>query len=117
MNILTVLNKDKALELADFLDDLSVNGSKKQKGICYLSHYSGCIADEAACLWDRWLRESFMVWPKFSGNMSYPVRHRNVNLYIAFTKLSKWDKRTQYGKDRRELCTFLANLIRSQCDE
>lgn len=115
MNILTVLNKNKALELADFLDDLSVNGGNRDYGICpsvkiFVSpkiYFAGAR---------EWLCESFKLWSKYSGNYRYPVDHAK-GVEDAYHTLRKWSKRTQYGKDRRELCTFLANLIRSQCDE
>jgi len=143
MNILTVLNKEHALELADFLDDLSVNGHScyEDCGICEnvdSTIYGGCRTYD-------WMKEAFKLWPKYSGNQKYPVpislevlkdipslknpetirttRQRFMTLNemsaerFCFYYKDKWDANTQYGKDRRELCTFLANLIRSQCNE
>ena len=57
------------------------------------------------------------TWPKFSGDISYPVPHASLSPEEAYSKTNNlWDKRTRYGQDRRELLEFIiATLEESQC--
>ncbi len=51
-------------------------------------------------------------WPKYSGERSYPVPYRLKSaLWAFFSEPNLWSIDTQYGRDRRELCIFLADSV------
>lgn len=65
------------------------------------------------------LEFGFPSWPKFSGNIEYPVPHPQftpVKGYdYALINDILWDKETQYGRDRWELVDFLIEFYQ-QCE-
>jgi hypothetical protein len=53
-------------------------------------------------------------WPKYSGNYHYPVpAPTNESPMEAFYN-TRYIWVNQYGKDRRELCTFVAKYLHMQ---
>lgn len=62
----------------------------------------------------------FPTWPKYSGNLAFPVPAQIENrywngpgaAYLATTPKQKWNKKTEYGQLRRELLDFLIKETR-----
>lgn len=67
------------------------------------------------------VEELFMLWPKFSGYVLYPVdskghtfRHAK-DRFIYYQNIDKlWDEKTEYGKLRRELLQFCIDYLEKQ---
>lgn len=57
------------------------------------------------------LYEAFAVWPKFSGDLDYPVPHKYSGSAGYYRNTNKWDITTQYGKDRMELLEFMIDYF------
>ena len=54
-------------------------------------------------------------WPKSTDNRNFPVPHPTYSSGIAYISVgSLWDRRTTYGKNRAELCLWLAEQIRKE---
>lgn len=55
-------------------------------------------------------------WDKFSGDKSFPIPHKMLNPYKAYSKaISKnnmWDKRTIYGKNRWEALHYVIEELK-----
>jgi len=94
-------------ELLEELKLLKEHGpSDKSDGIC--AH----VLDKAETL----LKQMFYYWSKYSGYPSYPVPSDDPNYgaYGAFVELhyeDKWNRDTQYGRDRWELLDFLIEFL------
>lgn len=94
-------------ELLKDLKHLKENGpSDESDGIC--AH----VLDEAEYL----LQQMFCCWSKYSGSPSYPVPsdHPDYGAYSAYVDLhylDKWNRDTQYGRDRWELLDFLIEFL------
>ena len=59
-------------------------------------------------------------WPKYSGSLAFPVPHPAYNRPVdAFYNpdYSKWDTDTEYGRNRRELCGWLAEELRKHAHD
>lgn len=51
-----------------------------------------------------YLHACFLCWPKFSGDLGYPVPHPELNCTGAYDLCyDLWDKSTEYGLNRWEL--------------
>lgn len=89
------------------LKHLKENGPKhKFAGICY--HTQTQAEELMECL--------FTYWPKYAGCEYFPVPSDNENYtaYEAYDTLhndDKWDRDTQYGRDRWELLDFLIEFL------
>jgi hypothetical protein len=54
-------------------------------------------------------------WPKFSGDILFPIPHYKlppIDAYVMTRNL--WNPRTEYGRDRLELCGWLAKQLRKE---
>jgi hypothetical protein len=85
--------------------------SQKTQGICGSVRSGACR---------KILALAFQNWPKFSGDITYPIRveHANSQLnayYNAERENSLWDKDTVYGRNRWELLDFVIEFLK-QCD-
>lgn len=81
----------------------------KLKGIKSPSTYGICVYSG-----DSAVQHLVKYWPKYSGNKLYPVPHPTLHPRTAYDNCSKWDKRTQYGKDRWELLQFIIKHIEDE---
>lgn len=66
--------------------------------------------------WDPWIYQKFEKWPKFSGNIDFPVPKKYLwviegdpenAFWTTMADGDMWDRDTQYGRDRWELLDFL----------
>ena len=54
-------------------------------------------------------------WDKFSGSLIYPIKAEYEDGYTAYnTTINKWDKSTQYGRERWELLEGLINYCKEK---
>ena len=62
------------------------------------------------------LGQYFESWPKFSGNPDYPVPHPSLPPREAFARCTegKFNKDTEYGRNRRELLAFLIEQLEKE---
>ena len=108
-------NKNR-LELIGHLENLGLGLAQpiaKQYGICHEMRMLAAVE-----IWphtkteiDSLLRQ----WDKFSGNDKYPVPHDGYDCpehAFNYAESEMWDSSTQYGRDRMELCLFLADQMR-----
>ena len=62
---------------------------------------------------NKFLRECFRNWPKYSGNVNYPVPHNTMDSYSAYYYAYEegllWSG--QYGQDRRGLCHHIVHQL------
>lgn len=63
------------------------------------------------------LNKAFTKWPKFSGELSYPIPLSRTTPKIAYIKYSvncwnMWDKTEEYGKLRHELLDFCISHLK-----
>ena len=91
-------------DVVDFLNDLAINGSDTNEGVCWL------LQDE----FDIELslpQYVYKSWEHFSGSESYPIRSTDCDLLYgdAFDLLPKW--KGEYGKLRRDWCRHLAEYF------
>ena len=109
------LPKNKKYQaLIDHLESLG-NGEKDPAR----RHLGICVELQEFLGGDLWreikpdIRTVFTLWPKYSGDIKYPVRHSRLSPSEAYGLVDDlWDVSTQYGRDRRELALFLADTIR-----
>lgn len=58
----------------------------------------------------------FKRWPKFSGDIEYPVPHPERRPREAYDKsLRMWERDTEYGKNRWELLEFIIGEVEKAC--
>ena len=73
-------------------------------GICY-------------ALFDRFGSEmptyTFKSWPKFTGNLLYPVPLEDEDPKMAYDYKDLWSN-DDYGDNRRELCLHIASELRKE---
>jgi len=56
--------------------------------------------------------KAYVLWPKYSGNLNYPVPHPKLHPREAYeTVYDVWDVDTEYGRDRRELALWFADYL------
>lgn len=86
-------------------------------GICYNMENYMCDSDVAAKyfevrkeVWEL-MHEAFEAWPKFSGELDFPVPGEYDCWTEYNTTKDKWDLATQYGKDRMELLEFMIDYF------
>ena len=57
-----------------------------------------------------WFVQHLNEWEHFSGNLTYPVQHPEVNSpSFSFTEFDLWDG--EYGKRRLELCKIMHDWL------
>ena len=85
-------------------------------GICYQveSQYDytelDLVVEALICL--------FVKWPKFSGQVTYPVRHPILSPFDAYQEThDMWDKETEYGRNRWELLEFCINELEKEIND
>lgn len=61
-------------------------------------------------------RNIFNFWPKFSGNIVYPIRETRCSYENASCNRTLWDKNTPYGKLRWELLDFMIGSVQDMID-
>lgn len=64
-----------------------------------------------------WLLKQFMRWPKFSGQMHYPVPHPIASADDAYDRCDHYTESTEYGDNRRELVNFLIDKLDAEVEE
>ena len=107
---MALLDELKALQIR-----VASGTNHKDEGICYNLFLDDCSVEFEA------LNELFTLWPKFSGNVGYPIysgslRHASAkNEYIFYQhRSSLWDEKTEYGKLRIELLQFCIDYLEKQ---
>ena len=107
---MSLLDELKALQIR-----VASGTNHKDEGICYNLFLDHCSGELEA------LNELFTLWPKFSGNVGYPIysgslRHASAkNEYIFYQRRSSlWDEKTEYGKLRIELLQFCIDYLEKQ---
>lgn len=61
----------------------------------------------------RWLPDAFRKWPKFSGDIHYPILGSS-EYYTCMTPFEMWSPSHPYGALRRELLEFLIDEIEKE---
>ena len=76
------------------------------------------IDDDVEILMDSWriLRLAFPTWPKFSGDVQYPINDpcNEVSAYRAYCNLPKWVG--EYGELRFELLDHIINFLEEEIE-
>ncbi len=100
-----MLNRDDYAYLIDMMVSLRDNGPEDETlGICW--HVLGEGDTENSKVIRKWLEKQFNEWPKFSGNVKYPVPHCKLAPQMAYNHTYDVYK-GEYGNDRMELLDFL----------
>lgn len=80
-------------------------------GICDMTQQCAKVAEVAPEVWDKWLKDKFKQWPKFSGDVNYPVpsvtKDSDKMAYFFCQLTDLWSPFHPYGVLRRELLEFL----------
>lgn len=102
-------------KLADYLDSLATEPHKKQFAICCrVSEFIYDYDVNYRCI-NAWVNILMAQWPKHSGDDLYPVPHPTMSPCDAWCDVNntdRWDPETEYGRNRRELCAYLATRLR-----
>lgn len=80
-------------------------------GLCYNledQEYTNSKSEELRCL--------FRAWPKFSGNIKYPVHSgiKNMARYVYGSTDNLWNQKTVYGRNRLELLNWCIEQLESK---
>jgi hypothetical protein len=105
------------LKLHEILTDIKSGPLSGHYGICWEvrrrdeDFYDG-NAEEA-------LKRLFKTWPKFSGNLRFPIPSPIVEppsdpFYRGIDRGNNWNKRTKYGRLRWELLDFLIDATKPE---
>lgn len=74
--------------------------------------------DEDADHWRCKIRGLFRKWPGFSGSANFPVPHPTKPADLAYnTTQNMWDRRTKYGRARRELLDFCISELEKELND
>lgn len=57
-------------------------------------------------------KELFVKWPKFSGDLSFPIEGGEAAYDNAKWEGTLWKEDTEYGRLRKELLLFMINELR-----
>ena len=118
MNDVTVLNRCMEI-LIGF-----TNGKipKPNSGICKNMHYS--LTDwDSMCVWEEFYLTVIPNWSSFSGSNIYPVplpSRCSTEVFEDhewFNILIKWDRETEYGKNRLLFVEYLIEQIELRLEE
>jgi hypothetical protein len=60
---------------------------------------------------DYWLYETFPLWSKFSGELTYPIQTKDLSPWESYYKLELWNTEVESGKLRYELLDFLISVL------
>lgn len=77
-------------------------------GICENLHLF-CVEHDIPLHGFAFVRFVSPLWPKFSGDIFYPVPFKEWVASDAYCNIPLWEG--EYGKSRKELCMFLANQL------
>jgi hypothetical protein len=99
--LLTVLKRLKKSIDSDSID-IEFN-----RGIGICQNISAHFADES---YKPILKDLFKTWPKFSGELCFPVEGSFRKYY---SQIDKWSKTTKYGRLRRQLLNYLIRELSS----
>lgn len=102
------------IEMAEFLEWLADTDEYPEElvGVCSNLYHGGFSLFEVCQFLSIAER-----WDKFSGDRQYPVPDSCMDsAEAAYDNCvdNMWDKDTQYGRDRRELCRFVAGELRKE---
>lgn len=111
------MNNELELLLLEALYSIKAEPGYRTCGIC----------DNVECLLDeldedderkvnRILRDLFVSWPKFSGDIIYPIKAPGYQTgeasYLSEENHNKWEG--EYGNLRKELLDFLINSLKNE---
>lgn len=89
-------------------------------GICSITEQCAKMTEIAPEVWDKWLEDKFKQWPKFSGDIDYPVPSDTKDsakmAYFFCSPTDLWSPFCPYGALRRELLEFLIREVEKECD-
>ena len=80
----------------------------RNHGICENLHLF-CIEHDIPLNGFAFVRIVSPLWPKFSRNTVFPVPFQKWVAVYAYCCIPLWEG--EYGKNRKELCMFLANQL------
>lgn len=60
---------------------------------------------------EGWLKDTFPLWEKFSGDSNYPIRTKDLSPWESYYKLEPWNTEGESGKLRYELLDFLISVL------
>jgi len=98
------------------LGNREIKPTNKEYGMCTDLDVHTNINIRAAYIGDRF-KHIYKTWPKYSGSINFPVPHPKLNSTQAYQiGKSLWDARTTYGKNRLELCLYIADRLEEELD-
>lgn len=105
------ISKSKLEHIHAALIEIKACGGK-QFGICASLIHEARAVDRATL--EDWLHDVFAVWPKFSGNIDYPIAVSFDPRYDYGHCRGRWDRHTAYGALRWELLDFCIEQAEQQ---
>ena len=98
--------------------DIKAGNFDKGYGICgNIGHkvYSQVEESEREELW-RILLQAFYTWPKFSGDMDFPIKdpYNEISAHKAYSYLPKWVG--EYGALRFELLDHVIDFLKKEIE-
>jgi hypothetical protein len=103
MKLLQALKKVKAT-----FEDGTIH---RWSGLCYNLECQGYHDTQS-----EELRSLFRSWPKFSGDIEYPVHGgiKNMARYVYGATDNLWDQKTTYGRNRLELLNWCIEQLEAE---
>lgn len=74
---------------------------------CMLEDYTYTISDNI-------MHKMFKMWPKFSGNIEYPIPGGRKAYTESYDNKTLWDKSSEYGQLRWELLDFMIETLQTE---
>ena len=113
---------DAALDIkaGNFNEGYGICGNIGRKVInaMYVKFPEYVMDDEDEIIMDSWqiLERAFRTWPKFSGNVNFPINDPNGNFsaYSAYGYLPKWTG--EYGALRFELLDHVIDFLKKEIE-
>jgi len=83
-------------------------------GICIqLEHLLAHVRDKEG--WSSKIKALFAAWPRYSGNIDYPVPHPAKDPQQAYNETENmWNRRTKYGQARWDLLEFCISELEKE---
>ena len=95
--------------------DIKAGNFDKKFGICMNME---CKVDDAVSeeCYESWriLKQAFYTWPKFSGDVQFPINdpYNEISAHNAYVQLPKWEG--EYGALRFELLDHIINCLKKE---
>jgi hypothetical protein len=91
--------------------NLEYDNIVKWAGLCYNLELVGFSDTQG-----KELRSLFRSWPKFSGDIEYPVHGgiKNMAKHVYGTTGNLWNQKTTYGRNRLELLNWCIKQLKTK---